>query len=89
GRRPVVVVSADLYLAVLDTLAIVLPVTSTHRGWPNHVPLRGEHGLPQECWAMTEQPRTIARARIAEVAGIVDRQTLDDLDVWMRDFLSL
>lgn len=89
GRRPVVVISSDLYLEVVETLAIVLPVTSTNRGWPNHVPLMGEHGLPQDCWAMTEQPRTIARSRIGEVTGMVDAQTLQDLDVWLRDFLSL
>lgn len=89
GRRPVVVVSSDAYLDVVDTLAIVVPVTSARRAWPNHVPLAGEHGLDRECWAMTEQPRTIARARIAEVAGMVDRSTLATIDVWLRDFLDL
>jgi hypothetical protein len=38
---------------------------------------------------MTEQPRTIARARITGQAGIVDPQTMTAIDVWLRDFTDL
>ena len=89
GRRPALVVASRGYLAVATTLAIVLPVTTTDRGWPNHVALRGATGLDRPSWAMTEQPRTVARERVSQVVGIVDDDTLRDVGVWLRDFLDL
>ncbi len=88
GRRPVVVVASDGYLEVVTTLVIVLPVTTVDRGWPNHVPLSGTPGLDRASWAMTEQPRTVARERIVEITGIVDRECLASIDVWLRDFFD-
>lgn len=89
GRRPVLVVASDAYLEVVDTLTIVVPVTTVDRGWPNHVPLSGRTGLARASWAMTEQPRTIDRGRVRELAGQVDEATLRAVDVWLRDFLAL
>lgn len=89
GRRPVVVVASEDYLEVVDTLIIVVPVTSVDRGWPNHVLLEGRPGLGRPSWAMTEQPRTISRDRVSEVAGAVDNLTLAAIDGWLRDFLAL
>ncbi|MGC3994172.1 MAG: type II toxin-antitoxin system PemK/MazF family toxin [Propionicimonas sp.] len=90
GRRPVLVVASDLYLEQADTLAIVVPATTTDRGWPNHVPLRGEDlHLPQPTFAMTEQPRTVSRDRLGGRIGVVDAATMRDVDRWLRDFLGL
>ncbi len=88
GRRPAVVVSGLDYLNTVETLAIVLPVTSVDRAWPNHVSLDGV-GLPERSWAMTEQVRTISRTRIVDRAGRVDSSTLQELRRWVRDFLDL
>ncbi|MBS9534010.1 type II toxin-antitoxin system PemK/MazF family toxin [Mycobacterium sp. M1] len=90
GRRPVLVVASDLYLEQADTLAIVVPATTTDRGWPNHVLLQGPGlTLGQPTFAMTEQPRTIARERLVDVAGVVDAATMREVDTWLRDFLGL
>lgn len=89
GRRPVLVIASDLYLEHADTLAIIVPATTTDRGWPNHVPLRGPTGLAHPTFAMTEQPRTLARDRLASVSGTVDSDTMHDVDRWLRDFLAL
>jgi len=90
GHRPALVIASNAYLATATTLAIVLPVTTVDRGWPNHIPLRGKAvGLDQPSFAMTEQPRTVDRGRITSVAGRVDRTTLAEIDVWLRDFLQL
>lgn len=90
GRRPVLVIASDLYLTQADTLAIVLPATTTDRGWPNHVLLTGpELRLPQPTYAMTEQPRTLTRDRLSEGIGVVDRSTMTEVDRWLRDFLAL
>ncbi|MDR3359853.1 MAG: type II toxin-antitoxin system PemK/MazF family toxin [Bifidobacteriaceae bacterium] len=90
GRRPVLVVASDLYLEQADTLAIVLPATTADRGWPNHVRLRGPQlNLPQATYAMTEQPRTVTRDRLAGQIGVADAATMREVDQWLRDFLAL
>ena len=89
GRRPAVVIASQDYLDAVTTLLIVVPVTTVDRGWPNHVLLRGGTGLERASWAMTEQPRTVDRARLRSVAGGVDAATLAAIDVWLRDFLGV
>jgi len=90
GRRPALVVASTGYLDTATSLAIVLPVTAVDRGWPNHIALRGpDVGLDRPSYAMTEQPRTIDRSRVAGIAGIADAATMAEVDVWLRDFLDL
>jgi mRNA interferase MazF len=88
GRRPAVVVASSGYLDAVTELAIVVPATTTHRGWPQHVHLTGPAlALPRPTYAMTEQPRTISRQRIAGVAGTVDNDCLASIRQWLNDFL--
>ena len=89
GRRSLVVVASDAYLATVTELVLAVPVTTTARGWPNHIPLTGPTGLQEACFAMTEQIRAISRARIDRIAGTVDSGTLVGIDLWLRDFLGL
>jgi mRNA interferase MazF len=89
GRRPVLVVASRGYLATVTTLVVVLPVTAVGRGWPNHVLLRGSHGLGRPSWAMTEQVTTISRDRLDGMAGVVDDATLGEVDTYLRDFLGV
>jgi mRNA interferase MazF len=88
GRRPALVISGTDYLATVDTLAIVVPITTVDRHWPNHIPISGAD-LPQSSWAMSEQIRTISRQRIVGVADSVDGATLRGVRDWIRDFLDL
>lgn len=88
GGRPAL--ASDLYLEQADMLAIIVPATTTERGWPSRVLLRGAGlGLVEPTFAMTEQPRTVTRERLVGSAGAVDRATLVEIDGWLRDFLSL
>jgi len=90
GRRPALVIASDLYLEQADTLAIIVPVTTHHRGWPNHVLLKGPGlALDQPSYAMTEQPRTVTRDRLFDLAGTVDAATMTEVDGWLRDFQAL
>ncbi|MFT4029839.1 MAG: type II toxin-antitoxin system PemK/MazF family toxin [Protaetiibacter sp.] len=90
GRRPALVVASDLYLEQADSLAIIVPCTSHDRGWPNHVRLTGKGlTLPGETYAMTEQPRTVTRERLFDVAGMIDVDVMHEVDGWLRDFLAL
>jgi len=89
GQRPALVVSSDRYLALVDTLLHVLPITSVERGWANHVPLRGASGLSRPSYVMTEQLRTVTRNRILRVVGAAAPGTLQEVRLWLRDFLDL
>lgn len=86
GRRPALIVAGPDYLATVDTLAIIVPITSVDRGWPNHVPVTG---LGKPSWAMTEQVRTISRERIVETSGRAQADTLTEVRRWISDFLDL
>src|ERR1022692_83912 len=88
--RPALVVASPGYLDSVRDLVIVVPITLVDRGWPHHVPVRGEQtGLPRTSFAMTEQPRTISMARISRRSGVADRHTLAEIEQWLRDFTGL
>lgn len=88
GRRPVVIVSSPGHMALATELAIVVPVTSTDRHWPNHVALSVAQGHGAG-FAMTEQVRTISRQRLVRPAGVVTPQCLAEIREWVADFLDL
>ncbi len=90
GSRPAVVISSDGYLANVPHLAIVVPITTTDRGWPHHVPIAGTRtGLNRTSFAMTEQPRTISRERIDRRVGTASSTCLQEIDQCLRDFTRL
>jgi Growth inhibitor len=90
GTRPAVVIATDDYLHAVPDLAIVLPVTTRDRGWPHHVPVTGPGvRLRSRSFAMTEQPRTIARSRISRIAGVAGNDCMVQIDRWLRDFTGL
>lgn len=88
GRRPVVVVASDGYIDIVTTLLVVIPVSRSDRGWPNHVRLSGVPELPGS-FAITEQPRTISRERLGDPIGQVDESCLVEIKQWLADFLDL
>ncbi len=90
GTRPALVVSSADYLASVQGLVVVLPVTSVDRGWPHHVPVVGTRtGLSRPSFAMTEQPRTISTIRISRRTGTADAATMSEVDRWLQDFLGI
>lgn len=89
GHRPVLVVASAGYLEAVTTLVIALPITTTDRGWPNHILLDGPNGLDRPSWVMTEQPRTLSRERIAGVAGEASPECLASVRAWLGDFFDL
>ncbi|MDE0547453.1 type II toxin-antitoxin system PemK/MazF family toxin [Microbacterium sp. C7(2022)] len=89
GHRPVLIASSLGYLDAVTTLVIALPITTTDRGWPNHVRVDGPSGLDRPSWIMTEQPRTLSRDRLNRVAGTVSVDCLSAVRMWLGDFLDL
>lgn len=88
GHRPVLVISSDDYLSLVRDLVIVLPITTVERGWPNHVPVLPAQALPEPSWVVTEQPRTISRARLTRVGQLVDTATYAQVERWLDVFLK-
>ena len=87
GRRPVLVVSNDLYFVTVTTLALVVPLTTVDRGWDNHVRV-DLHRLTDPSFAMTEQVRAMARQRLGDPLGRVSPHTLQAVRVWIADYLT-
>lgn len=82
---PALVPGAE-FLSVVDSLAMVVPVTRVDRGWDNHVEV--SVGAVSG-WAMTEQNRTISRERFADVVGVLGPSDFDRIRSWISDFLGL
>lgn len=89
GHRPVLVIASAGYLDAVTTLVIVLPITTTDRGWPNHIRIDGPSGLDRPSWVMTEQPRTLSRDRLMGNTGQVSAGCLASVRTWLGDFLDL
>ena len=89
GHRPVLVIASEGYLDAVTTLVIVLPITTTDHGWPNHIRVEGPNGLDQPSWIMTEQPRTLSRDRLTRVTGEISPDCLASVRLWLGDFLDL
>lgn len=89
GHRPVLIVASAGYLDAVTTLVIALPITTSDRGWPNHILVDGPSGLDRPSWIMTEQPRTLARDRLTRTGGHVSDDCLASVRTWLGDFLDL
>ena len=86
GRRAVLLVASAQFVDVIDTLALVVPVTSVDRQWPNHIRLST---LTTSSFAMTEQLRTISRERLHSRMGAATSDELAEVRLWLADFLDL
>jgi mRNA interferase MazF len=90
GRRPALVVSADLFNRGPAGLAIVLPLTTRDKGIPLHVPLRPpEGGLRRPSWAKPEDIRSVAAERLHRRLGMASQETLASVADRLRVLLEL
>ncbi|GAA1375271.1 type II toxin-antitoxin system PemK/MazF family toxin [Luteococcus sanguinis] len=87
GRRPVLVVASQRYLDQVDTLALVVPLTTRDRGWSNHVLVTAEPALPEACFAMTEQLRAISRERLVSRLGRAFEPCMEAVQKWLVEYL--
>lgn len=90
GRRPVLVVSEDLFNRGPAGLAIVLPMTSTVGSVPSHVPISPpEGGVKSRTAILCEAVRSVAVGRLVARWGAVDRQTMSAVEDRLRILLRL
>lgn len=90
GRRPVLVVSEDLFNQGPAGLAIVLPMTSTVRDVPSHVPVAPpEGGVKNRSAILCEGIRSVSVERLVVRWGAVDRGTMAAVEDRLRILLRL
>jgi mRNA interferase MazF len=76
GKRPGLVVSDEIYNQ--KGLFLVVPITSRRKGYPFEVVL--PEGLAVEGVVLADQVRCLDwKSRNARVAGVVPKQTLDEV----------
>lgn len=64
-RRPVLIVTRDSAIAVLNSVTIA-PITSTIRSIPTEVVLTEDDGLPNTCAANFDNLQTVPKSNIGE-----------------------
>lgn len=90
GRRPVLVVSEDLFNRGPAGLVIVLPLTSKWRGVPSHVPLDPpEGGVEHRSAVLCEAVRSVSAERLTVRWGVVERRTMAAVEDRLRILLRL
>jgi len=90
GRRPVLVVSEDLFNRGPAGLAIVLPMTSAVRNVPTHVPIDPpEGGVRNRSAVLCEGVRSVSAERLIDRWGAVSPSTMAAVEDRLRILLRL
>ncbi len=90
GRRPVLILSVDLFNSGPADLIVVLPLTSTIRDIPLHVTLeKGNGGVKNRSAILCEAIRSIAKERLVSRWGVLSPATLAEVEDRLRILLDL
>ena len=90
GRRPAVVVSADLLNDSRAGVAIVVPLTTTHRDLPSHIQIdKSRSGLDEVSYAKCEDVKSISEQRLIAQLGAVEEQVMFQIARALRFLLEL
>ena len=90
GRRPVLVLSVDLFNSGPADLAVILPLTSTLRNIPLHVVIQApEGGIKNTSAILCEAVRSISRERFLSKWGEASEETMVQVEDRMRILLGL
>lgn len=88
--RPVIVVSADPWLASDPPVVVVVPMTRTFRNRSTHVEIEpGSSGLRATSYAKCEDIRSISPLRLEARLGAIDAVTQSRIDLIVRRLLGL
>ena len=90
GRRPVLVASVDTFNQGRADLVVILPITSTLRAIPFHVPVSPpEGGLSNPSSILCEAVRSISKDRLVQRWGAVAVTTMNEVEDRLRVLLGL
>jgi mRNA interferase MazF len=86
--RPVLVVSNDDFNAA-TSVKIIVPLTTTDRGWDNHIPVSSDGtGLQKPSWAMVEHVRSVSPHRFRRRIGIAPNEVVREVTDWITDIIE-
>jgi mRNA interferase MazF len=90
ARRPALVIGPPETFGPTFPFAIVLPLTTTHRGLSLHVEVEAndDTGLDATSWVQCELLRSISRRRLIHRLGAVDPDVADRVDTIVRTLLD-
>ena len=90
GRRPALVVTVDIFNHGPAELVVVLPITTTAKGIPLHVPLDPpEGGVRRPSFIKCEDVRAVSRERLIVAWGPVSESTMRAVEERLRILLDL
>lgn len=90
GRRPVLIVSEDLFNHGPADLVIACPLTSPQRRIPAHVPIAPpEGGLRTPSVILCDAVRSVAKERLSQLWGQVTPTTMAQVEDRLRILLGL
>ena len=90
-KRPVVIVSTDLFNHGPAGLIFVLPLTRTERGIPLHIPVEPpEGGLREKSFILCDALRSISKERLgSRPFGKLSRTTIGRVESILRILMEL
>ena len=90
GRRPVLVVSDDGLNEGAREVSLVVPLTTTFRGWNTHVPVQpGDSGLHRVSYAKCEDLRSVSQERLVHRIGGAPQGVMTQVSQILRHLLTL
>ena len=90
GGRPVLVISSNDFNNTRAGLVVVLPITTTERGFFSHVPVEPpEGGLRRKSFVMCEQIKSMSKDRLQRSLGEVRRETMIKVQEIVQVLLDL
>ncbi len=90
GKRPVLIISDDIFSQGPAELVIVLPITSKKKSIPSHFPIPPpEGGLKIPGYVTCEAIRSISKDRLPNRFGNVSQQSLAEIENRIRILLGL
>jgi mRNA interferase MazF len=90
GSRPALVISADELNNCPADLIIVVPITTTLRKIPSHIPIKPpEGGLKKTSYLKCDQVRTVSKERLAKRLGNISDRTMSKVENVLRIILCL
>ncbi|MFB4281843.1 type II toxin-antitoxin system PemK/MazF family toxin [Nonomuraea sp. MTCD27] len=83
--RPVLVVSNEEFNSGTP-VKIIVPLTTTDRGWDNHIPVPTQDtGLEKPSFAMVEHVRSVSSQRFTKRIGIAPHEVVREVAEWIAD----
>ena len=88
GRRPVVVVSHDIFNERSETvIAMAITGRVQRAGYPLNSPVPAGI-LPKESWVKVSQVRTLASERLGSLVGRLDEQSVKELVAALNELIG-